>query len=216
MTRPPLLDLCSGSGGCAVGYHRAGFDVTCVDNVPHADNPFPLIVADALEVLRDAAFLSRFEAIHASFPCPRWSISGNATGNADKHPDLITPGRPLLQAWGGPYVMENVPGAPLVDPVLICGRAMGLQRIKRHRLFESNVFLTSPGCACDGTPAISVFGHAGDERGRDGVRRHVPIAEVRRLMGVEWMTDREDVADAIPPVYTEYIGAQLLDALVAA
>jgi DNA (cytosine-5)-methyltransferase 1 len=112
--------------------------------------------------------------------------------------------------------MENVPNAPLDHPVLLCGRAMGMPRIKRHRHFESNVFLTSPGCACDATPAVSVFGHAADERGRDGVRRHIPFHEARDLMGVPWMTDREDMADAIPPVYTEYIGSQLLDALVAA
>lgn len=213
--RPRLLDVCSGAGGCAVGYHRAGFDVVCVDIDPHPDNPFGLIQEDALFVLEDIAFLDTFDAVHASFPCPLWSISGNATGRADEHPDLITPGRPLLQAWGGPYVIENVPRSPLINPVMLCGRAMGLPRIKRHRLFESNVFLTSPGCACDGTPPVSVFGHAG-QQWVDGERTHVPFAEYRELMGVPWMTDREDVADAIPPVYTEYIGAQLLDYLAVA
>ena len=212
--RPELLDLCAGAGGCTVGYERAGFKVTAVDIKPHPDHPHgdELIVKDALEVLRDRPFLSRFVVIHASFPCPRWSISNNATGRGDKHPDLITPGRPLLQAWGGVYVLENVPKAPLINPVMICGRAMGLPRIKRHRIFESNVFLTSPGCACNKTPAVSVFGHAAQVIA-DGVRSHVPFAEARELMGVPWMNDREDMADAIPPVYTQYIGEQIIDQL---
>lgn len=195
-----------------MGYHRAGFDVVCVDNEPHPDNPFELIKADALDVLTDWSFLSRFDLIHASPPCPRYSISANATGRADQHPDLVGPVRDLLRHNGTPYVIENVEGSPLLEPVLVCGRAMGLPRLRRHRLFESSLFLYSPGCACDGSPAVSVFGHAGQVI-EAGVRSHVPIAEVRELMGVPWMTDREDVADAIPPAYTEYLGEQLLDQL---
>ena len=206
-----LLDLFCGAGGCSVGYNRAGFDVVGVDIEPHADYPFELILADAVKVATDTAFLSQFDVVHASPPCPRYSVATKATGTSDNHPDLVPVMRDLLNAWGGIWVMENVPGAPMPTAVTICGKAMGLQWIKRHRLFESNVLLFSPGCACDNRGTVSVFGHSGEDRRKSagGVRKHVPIAEVRDLMGVPWMRSRDDIADAIPPAYTEYLGHQL-------
>lgn len=216
-----LLDLFSGAGGCSVGYVRAGFtEVVGVDIEPHPDYPFELIVADAMDVLTDRAFLDTFDVAHASPPCPRYSIAGSigSYDPADK-PDLVSPVRDALQAWGGTWVMENVPGAPMSAAVTICGWAMGLRHIRRHRLFESNAFLMTPGCACPGGDTVSVFGHSGEDRrlstiattGR--VQHHVQLETARRLMGVEWMTRRDDVSDAIPPAYTEYIGGQLIAAL---
>lgn len=136
--------------------------------------------------------------------------------------DLVPPVVEALRSWGGTYVVENVPGAPLPSPVMLCGWAMGLRHIKRHRLFESNAALMSPGCLCPNGDTVSVFGHSGEDRRKETLRRsgrvrvHVPIAEVRELMGVEWMGSRDDVSDAIPPAYTEYIGAQLLVSVEAA
>ena len=221
MSRPRLLDLFCGAGGCSVGYHRAGFDVVGWDIEPHPDYPFEFHQGDALDVLRNHAYLNSFDVVHVSPPCPRYSVATHARGNAADHPDLVGPVRDLLRAWGGSYVIENVPGAPLDHPLLICGWAMGLLHIKRHRLFESNVPLMSPGCLCPKGDMVSVFGHSGEDRRKSTraksgrVRAHVPIAEVRALMGVEWMTSRDDVSDAIPPAYTEYLGAQLLDQLGA-
>lgn len=101
MSRPRLLDLFSGAGGCSVGYHRAGFDVTGVDIEPHADYPFDFIVADAMEVLRgNVVDLDSFDAIHASPPCPRYSTVTPAS-TRDQHPDLLPPSRELLMEWGG-------------------------------------------------------------------------------------------------------------------
>lgn len=217
--RPRLLDLFCGAGGCSVGYHRAGFDVTGVDIETHPDYPYELVAADAMSVLADHRFLSGFDVVHASPPCPRYSVATRATKTSDQHPDLVGPVRDALTAWGGMWAIENVPGAPMPNAVMVCGAAMGLKWIRRHRLFESDQLLMSPGCACDGEGSVSVFGHSGEDRrkstlaARGHALGHVPIAEVRELMGVGWMTRREDVSDAIPPAYTEYIGSQLLEHL---
>jgi DNA (cytosine-5)-methyltransferase 1 len=221
--RPRLLDLFCGAGGCSVGYHRAGFDVVGVDITLHPDYPLELIVADAMDVLADMDFLAGFDAIHASPPCPHYSVATIATGTKANHPDLVPPVRELLRRSGLPYVIENVVGAPLVDPVLICGRALGLD-ISRHRIFETNTAVLSAGCACDGRPGVSIYGHSGEDRRRvDRIRpngrpqyAHVTKADAVALMGVEWMTNRDDISDAIPPAYTEFIGSQLIDQLEVA
>lgn len=219
MTRPRLLDLFCGAGGAGTGYARAGYDVLGVDNKPHPDNPHPVIVADALDILATPAFLSDYDVIHASPPCPAYSVATVATGTRANHPDLVGPVRDALHAWGGTYVIENVPGAPLVSPVLICGWAMGLRHLKRHRLFESNAPLMSPGCLCPDGDSVSVFGHSGEDRRKatiranDGRKRRnvLPLADARDLMGVPWMRNRSDISDAIPPAYTHYLGEQLID-----
>lgn len=210
-----LLDLFCGAGGCSVGYQRAGFDVVGVDNQAHPDYPFRMVVADAMQLLAVPEFLSAFDVVHASPPCPRYSVATRARGTSDNHPDLVPPVRDALRAWGGVYVIENVPGAPMENPTMICGWAMGLKHIKRHRLFESNAPLMSPGCLCPNGDTVSVFGHSGEDRRKSagGVRKHVRIDEVRDLMGVPWMRSRDDVSDSIPPAYTEYLGGQLLDFL---
>jgi DNA (cytosine-5)-methyltransferase 1 len=211
-----LLDLFAGAGGCSVGYARAGFEVVGVDIEPHPDYPFDLTVADAMEVLADADYLRTFDVVHASPPCPRYSVATKAHGTSDNHPDLVGPSRDLLNAAGVSWVMENVPGAPMPNAVMVCGQAMGLPFIRRHRLFESSEPLMSPGCACNGRGTVSIFGHSGEDRRGPEIIGHVSLSEARSLMGVEWMTRRSDVSDAIPPAYTEFIGGQLMDALVAA
>jgi DNA (cytosine-5)-methyltransferase 1 len=216
MSRPRLLDLFCGAGGAAMGYHRAGFDVEGVDLLPHPDYPFTMHVADAMTFP-----LAGYAAIHASPPCPLYSsITPEATRS--QHPDLVGPVRDRLLASGVVYVIENVVGAPLIGPVLYCGKAMGLPHIRRHRLFESNQFLMSPGCACDYGPAFGIYGDHGDKIPRDrkdGYKRWGKARDVehaQQIMGIDWMTDWDDLADAVPPVYTQHIGEQLRAALVAA
>ena len=212
---PRLLDLFCCEGGASVGYSRAGFEVVGVDIEDRSRGyPFEFHQADALEFV--AAHGHEFDAIAASPPCQRFSRSASATKRGHEHPDLIEPTRAALIATGKPYIIENVPEAPLIAPVMICGWAMGLHHIKRHRHFESNVWLMSPGCACPPGDTVSVFGHSGEDRrkstlaARGGLRGHVPLAEVKQLMGVEWMVTRDAVSESIPPAYTEYLGAQLL------
>jgi len=222
--KPRLLDLFCGAGGCPVGYARAGFEAVGVDIEPHPDYPFDLTVADAMEVLADADYLRTFDVVHASPPCPRYSSATKATGTSDQHPDLLPAVRAALVAAGVTWVIENVEGAPMPDAFTICGYAMGLPTmtingitagLSRHRLFESSEFILSPGCACDSAPKASIFGHSGSLR-INGRNTAIRKEDAVRLLGVEWMTNRDDIADAIPPAYTEFIGGQLMDALVAA
>lgn len=215
-----LLDLFCGAGGCSVGYARAGFDVVGVDIEPHPDYPFEFIKGDALE-----ADLTGFDVVTASPPCPRYSTITPAH-TRDSHPDLIGPVRDILKAWGGVYVIENVPGARkhLDHPIKVCGSWFGLG-VRRHRFFESNVMLLR-GTDClhrtQGRP-VGVYGDHGEPNGEflrpNGGRRGrkaADLGEAQQLMGIDWMTSWDDVADAVPPAYTEHIGLQLIDYLESA
>jgi DNA (cytosine-5)-methyltransferase 1 len=217
--RPRLLDLFCGAGGASVGYSRAGFEVVGWDNKPHPDYPFEIHLGDAMEVVKDIAYLDTFAVVAGSPPCPRYSaITPEHT--RDEHPDFLPPFRDALKAWGGVYVIENVVGAPMDHPVMLCGSAFGLQ-VQRHRLFESNVFLMAPGCFHDPkNPPIGVYGDHGDAkiymRPGTNIRRSVKardVAEAQAALGIDWMTTWDDLTDAIPPAYTHYLGDQIMDRL---
>lgn len=214
MGRRRLLDLFSGAGGAARGYQLAGFEVVGVDIEPqprYAGDHF--CRADVMEVgvaalLRE---LGPFHAVHASAPCQLFTSLHRAT--RAEHLDLITPLRPLLDTTGLPYVMENVPGAPLVSPVLLCGTMFGL-RVRRHRLFEVHppVAALLPPCTCRGRVASGdLIGHR--VAGRVAPGRRMPPryteADRRDAIGVGWITAR-GARQAIPPAYTEWIGRQLM------
>jgi DNA (cytosine-5)-methyltransferase 1 len=218
MSRPRLLDLFCGAGGCAVGYHRAGFDVTGVDSAPQPRYPFPFVLADALEYAAEHG--NEFDAIHASPPCQAYVQRNKRL--TTRHPRLIRPTREALAALGKPFVIENVEGAPLFFPVTLCGSLFGL-RIRRHRLFECSMLLLAPSCQHKGTVAAgyyaAVYARGGKGRRRGAGRRDAkppPLAPPwSEAMGIDWMT-RDELAQAIPPAYTEYIGRQLLDAMTSA
>lgn len=214
--KPRMLDLFCGAGGCSVGYHRAGFDVIGVDITPHPDYPYTLFIADALDFATDWLTAGDYDAVHASPPCPRYSTATPAA-NRDKHPDLIAPIRHILQTWGGPYVIENVPGAPLDNPVTLCGSMFDLG-VRRHRLFETNVPMLQPECDHATQPQVwGVYGDHGDAKPvtrPDGTSRGNKArntAHAGEVMGIDWMTKWDDIADAIPPAYTEFLGAQILE-----
>ena len=211
--KPRLLDLFCGAGGAAAGYHRAGFTVVGVDIKPQPHYPFEFHQWDALAV-EIAPWNFGFDAIHASPPCQAYST---ITPDHSAHPDLVGPTRELLQATGLPWVMENVMGAPLVPMVTLCGSMFGL-RVRRHRQFESNVLLLQPTCQHrQQGQVLGVYGDGGagyfpsPNRG-GGIKAHQ--RDFATLMGMPWATPQE-IVQAIPPAYTEYIGGQLL-ALVAA
>lgn len=187
-----------------MGYHRAGFDVVGVDIKPQPHYPFTFVQADALEFLGNEA--EAFDAIHASPPCQKWTEAQKLQNQ--EHPDYIEPLRPMLKAARATYVIENVPGAPLHDPVLLDGTMFPELHTKRPRLFETNWRLEVPflrfkvpqpkmGRKPKSHEWIQVVGHFSD------------VEEGRRAMGIDWMTQHE-LAEAIPPAYTEYIGRQLI------
>lgn len=227
MNRPKLLDLFCKAGGAGVGYARAGFDVVGVDIEPQPRYPFQFIQADALEYV--ATHGHEYDAIHASPPCQGYSRLRHLPWLKHKSwPLLIDPCRALLRASGVPYVMENVEDAPL-DGLVLCGRMFGLP-LFRHRRFESSVLILTP----PHEPHDQVIGHgrmvndrrkgtlnAGSAKGVWGTSRIVTVAggqfvkaDGERAMGIDWMT-KDELSQAIPPAYTEFIGRALLPHLTS-
>jgi DNA (cytosine-5)-methyltransferase 1 len=144
-----LLDLFCGAGGAAEGYRRAGFEVVGVDINPQPHYPFEFIQGDALRMLELCGGMQLdkgFDAIHASPPCQAFTAYQRTGVPSIDHPDLIEIVRWLLRNTGVPWVIENVTGAPLQNPIQLCGTGFGL-KVQRHRLFETNFPLMSPGCS---------------------------------------------------------------------
>lgn len=232
--RPRLLDLFCGAGGAAVGYHRAGFDIVGVDHRPQPRYPFEFHQWDALEYLEwcNAFGGPAFDGIHASPPCQAYSVLRRANPEAE-YADLIAPTRELLEETGLPWIIENVPGSPTRHLTVLCGSMFGLgatsgdgakaerayRQLRRHRNFETSFPLLSPPCRHEGE-ALGVYGSGPtgrytfengarkDRYGRRGGYQGT-IAEKREAMGIDWMGASE-INQAIPPAYTELIGAQLL------
>jgi DNA (cytosine-5)-methyltransferase 1 len=199
-----LLDLFSAAGGAAHGYHLAGFDVVGVDIDPQPRFPYDFVQADALKYLLEHHH--EFDAFHASPPCQAFTLAQRIRGN--DHPDYVTATRNAFELIGKPWVIENVPGAPLRDPLMLCGVMFPELAVYRHRLFESNVPLYAPLHSGHVYP-IRKMGRPP----RPGEYMHVVgnfsgVAYAREAMGIDWMT-RDDLREAIPPAYTEWIGVQL-------
>ena len=208
MTRPRLLDLFCGAGGAGMGYHQAGFDVVGVDVEPMPRYPFEFHQANAMTYPLDG-----FDAIHASPPCQAYSMASQSQRNAGKeYPDLLAPTRDRLMAHGVPWVIENVPGAPMRPDFQICGCMVGLE-LRRERWFETSWagFAMSPPHHHPG-PVVSVVGHGTPSWVREQLGYNPTIADYRAAMGIVWM-NRNELSQAIPPAYTRFIGEQLLDVL---
>lgn len=227
--KPVLLDLFCGAGGCTKGYQEAGFYVIGVDIEPqpnYVGDQF--IQADAIEMLaalaKDRALFCGPgltilcpDAVHASPPCQAHSDLQKQSKR--DYPELIGSTRELLQATGLPYVIENVEGAPLIDPVTLCGVAFPGLRVIRHRLFETNWGFEGDNCpGVENHPLVFTHDKRKPHYGQlDQDSSYVmvngggncTVANKRAAMGVPWMTGKE-ANEAIPPAYTRHVGEQLM------
>jgi len=219
MSRPKLLDVCCKAGLASDGYAAAGFEVVGIDRDPQPNYPYKFIQAD----LRDLApqwIAENFDAVAGSPPCWQHSVLRHRTGR--EYEDFISDTRALFEASGLPYVIENVEGAPLKDPLVLCGTQFpGRLRVKRHRLFESNIELAAPmphprgkhplhfthdkrkahyGQLDEWTAFVSVNGGGNCSK-----------AAALDAMGVrDRPLTKDELNQGVPPVYTEHIGRQLM------
>lgn len=220
--KPKCLDLFCSAGGCSRGYQDAGFEVVGVD-IKHQPRFIGerFIQADALEYLSEiikSGEVEEYDLISASPPCQLYSVTFSmSSGN---HPDLVGPTRDLLIVSGRPYVIENVPGAPLINPLMLCGTMFNL-RVIRHRLFECSPPIWFPPMACNhwgkatgaGSKRLGIKGTVSLARGFAFVTvcgNDYLADEGRMAMGIDWMT-RAELSQAIPPKYCEWIGRQMLE-----
>ncbi len=201
-----ILDLFCGAGGAAMGYARAFRDaeIVGVDLAPQPRYPFSFMQDDAMEWLTDPSLLVQFDLIHASPPCQRFSKITKRWGTESEHPDLVAATRDALVASGVPWVIENVEGAPLINPTMLCGSMFGLG-VRRHRLFEtSHPLPQAPACRHrEQGLVVGVYGHAGGRSNRDGLD-FGGTEQWRQAMDIDWMTGKE-LAQSIPPAYTQWV-----------
>ncbi|MET9483514.1 SAM-dependent methyltransferase [Streptomyces sp. NPDC006638] len=211
---PRVLDAFCCSGGMAMGFHLAGFDVVGVDIEPQPDYPFTFVQGDAIDYIREHG--AEFDLVHGSPPCQAWTPL-NAY-NHKTYPELIAPARDAMRTTGRPYVIENVEAArsELRNPIMLCGPMFGLN-LYRHRLFETSGFTPTPPphtrhqalCSRNGylptndRPFMTITG------GRHSRAWQHAAAET---MGTPWITTIRGVCEAIPPAYSEWIGHAFLTA----
>jgi DNA (cytosine-5)-methyltransferase 1 len=215
------LDLFCGAGGASMGLHRAGFDLTGVDIKPQPHYPFKFEQADAMEFPLDG-----YDLIWASPPCQAYVNLSRKNG----HPKLIEPIREKLKKSKYLYVIENVVGAPLESPILLCGSMFGLN-VRRHRLFESNFLTLTPGCRHELQDEIrAYYGKKGwlvwtpkfeqhitlgaanvQKRGRKPLLRG-SVEKAPADMGIDWMQTWDELREAIPPAYAQWIGERAIEA----
>lgn len=205
--KPRLLDLFCGAGGCSRGYADAGFEVVGVDIEPQPNYPYEFRRDDALEFLRESLYaIDYYDAIHASPPCQAYSRTDKL--NATQHPDLIAETRDLLRATGLPYVIENVKGAPLENPQLLEGQMFGLNT-HRPRLFETSWGYEAPLLRPPPPRQTKMGRKTKPGEAMQVVGNFTGMEDAQRAMGIDWMS-RKELAQAIPPAYTEHIGSYLM------
>ena len=216
-----LIDLFCGGGGCSVGYSNAGFGgIVGIDNVLQPHYPFEFILADAIEAMKilisgkpistdyGLLYLEDLSAIHASPPCQKYAKTKHLPTNKE-HPDMIGITRDLLLESGKPFIIENVPGSPLVSPVVLNGPSVGLPYVHRERWFECNGFDVPFGLIPPSGRPIKMGRQVKHGDIIQPVGNFSNVKYARMAMGINWMTQKE-LSQAIPPAYTEYIGKFLL------
>lgn len=190
-----VLDLFCGAGGVAVGLHYAGFEVIGVDKYDQPEYPYRFIKADVFTIKR---LRSHFDFVWASPQCQRYSIGSKFKGTAHLHEDTIPKTRDLITSLDLPYVIENVIGAPLFNPIMLCGTMFGLG-VRRHRLFESSIPLTVKLKCLHTYQTITVAGHG-----------TWTVAQAQRAMQINHIKRKYALAQAVPPAYSYAIGRAVI------
>ena len=221
MRKRVVLDAYCGQGGCTKGFQDAGFEVVGVDINPqprYVGDEF--IQADAIEFILKHG--DEFDLIHASPPCQVYSETRHLINNPGNHPDLVAPTREALQTTGRPYVIENVPGAPLINPLMLCGTMFTINpdpdgyQVIRHRLFETwPVALWPPAPCSHNGKRLPMWWTSRQQKLEAGkkfkyltvVGKSYLMPEARAAMGIDWM-NRTGMSQAIPPAFTRYIGLE--------
>lgn len=209
------LDLFCKAGGAGMGLHQAGFEVTGIDIEPQKNYPFTFLQGDVLKI--NIEWARQFDLIWASPPCQAHT-SLKKMHNAKKHIDLVPQTRELLKRIDRPYIIENVVGAPLRDPVVLCGSMFGLcttdAELRRHRLFETSFVVQPPRPCSHGSKSrvIGVYGGHGRDRRRIQNTQDFSTEHRREAMGIAWMNGME-LSQAIPPAYSKYLAEQFLKTL---
>ena len=206
--KPICLDLYCAAGGCSMGYAQAGFYVIGVDIKEQPNYPFTFVQGDALEF----EIPEWVDFVHASPECQRYSCTKNFGHSLDGYGDDLERIRAKLVATGKPYVIENVPGAPMINPLVLHGDMFNLQVI-RKRLFESNVFMLAPPVkpVRSKVPSNHMYNSFANGMtkicvaGKRFSRKDGAVA-----MGIDWMATQKELALSIPPAYTRYIGERIL------
>lgn len=206
------LDLFCKAGGASMGLHQAGFDVTGIDIEPQPRYPFRFIQADALN---PPVILSEFDFIWASPVCKAFTNGANALAKRTgrRHPNQIPDTRKLLISSGVPWVIENVPTAPIRADIVLHGHMFPNLKVIRKRHFETSwneFLLVSPlpkGLLREGY--LCPVGHGTPKGIRDMGLPDYTVAMVREAMGIDWM-NRDELSQAIPPAYSEFIGRAVM------
>ena len=198
---PKLLDLFCCCGGISKGYHNNGFECTGVDINDNHKYPYNFIQSDVFEL--QLSFFEQFDIIHASPPCHRF-VWGNH--NKEKYPDLIDKTRQLLKKTGKPYVIENVPNAPLRKDLLLCGEMFNGLRVLRHRRFEIEGFtVLQPIHGKHKAPIHKNKSYYASIAGHGGESYSYNINDWKKAIGIDWVNDKKHLTQMIPPKYSEYI-----------
>jgi DNA (cytosine-5)-methyltransferase 1 len=207
-----LLDLFCGAGGAGSGYARAGFDVVGVDIAPQPNYPFPFVQGDAMA---PPVRLEDFDLIHSSPPCQHFTKYRNVVKDiADRYEDLVAPTREMLEGSGVPYVIENVPNAPIRPDLVLCGSMFGLD-VQRHRWFELGGWDSMAPGGCNHKMWERRFKPSAN---RSNLRYTIevgswdePLDRQRVAMGVDWPITVRELSEAIPPAYSRFIGERFLE-----
>jgi DNA (cytosine-5)-methyltransferase 1 len=208
--RPVGIDFFSGEGGASKGYEDAGFRMIGIDKYFQSRYPYKFVQGDAIACFQDMIYEYHPAFIAGSPVCKAHTKAQRIMGN--DHYDFIPEFRQLCITSGLPYVIENVVGAPLIDPVMLCGTMFPGLNTYRHRLFESNITLTVPAHPSHSLHSIKMGRWVDEGEWYHAVGNFSNVKYIGKNMGVPWMT-RDGMAQSIPPVYAELIGRQILAAL---